>query len=44
MSIGKKYKMSTGKFIKHFTKPKEHVEDYMRENKSYFCSELIATW
>ena len=41
-SIGKRYQMSPSKLIKRFTKSSESIDDLEKEDKTFFCSELIA--
>ncbi|CAD8180851.1 unnamed protein product [Paramecium octaurelia] len=41
-SIGKRYQMSPSKLIKRFTKTNETIDDLEKDEKTFFCSELIA--
>ncbi|CAD8094030.1 unnamed protein product [Paramecium sonneborni] len=41
-SIGKRYQMSPSKLIKRFTKSNESIDDLEKDDKTFFCSELIA--
>jgi hypothetical protein len=40
LTIGKKYKVNASKLIKKWRKSLK--EDYEREDKTFFCSELVA--
>lgn len=42
VSVGKRYKMSPSKLIKRFTKSSESIDELEKEDKTFFCSELIA--